>query len=83
MLTFCVVDVTSKQPETSGIGATVDDRSNRKRARMLKELDALKEDNASKGERDRMHLWRKIQTIIGRNDDIGNEYVYVLLFPIH
>ena len=50
---------------------------------MLKELDALKEDNASKGERDRMHLWRKIQTIIARNDDIANEYVYVLLFPIH
>jgi len=48
-------------------------RESKKRAQALKELEGLIEDNAAKSERDRNILWRKIQTYIGRNDDIGNE----------
>ena len=55
--------------------AAADGRPNRKRTRMLKELESLKEDNAGKSERDRMTIWRKMQNIISRNDDIANEYV--------
>ena len=58
-------------------------RSSRKRERMMKELVSLNEDNAGKSERDRMTIWRKLQKYISRNDDIANEYVYMLLFPIH
>ena len=50
---------------------------------MMKELASLNEDNADKSERDRMAIWRKLQKYISRNDDIANEYVYMLLFPIH
>ena len=50
-----------------------DGRRGRKRARMLKELDGLLEDNAGKSERDRSTIWRKIQKFLARNDDIANE----------
>ena len=44
-----------------------------RRAKMMKELDGLKEDNAAKTERDRTTLWRKIQKYMSRNDDIAKE----------
>ena len=47
----------------------------RKRARMLKELESLEKDNAGKSERDRTALWRKLQKVVSRNDDIATEYV--------
>ena len=47
----------------------------RKRAKMLKELESLEEDNAGKRERDRVALWRKLQKFVARNDDIATEYV--------
>ena len=50
-----------------------DGRRGRKRARMLKELDGLLEDNAGKSERDRSTIWRKIQKFLARNDEIANE----------
>ncbi len=56
----------------------------RKRARMLKELESLKEDNAGKSKRDRTALWRKLQKFVSRNDDIATEYVDIniqLYFP--
>ena len=56
------------------------ERRDRKRKRMLRELDSLKADNAGKVERDRMALWRKMQKFISRNDDIATEYVYFYLF---
>jgi len=76
--------------EVAELGAIANDnpvstirRSSRKRERMMKELVSLNEDNAGKSERDRMTIWRKLQKYISRNDDIANEYVYMLLFPIH
>ena len=59
------------------------DRRDRKRKRMLKELDSLNADNAGKRERDRMALWRKMQKFISRNDDIATEYVHFYLFTFH
>ncbi len=47
----------------------------RKRARMLKKLKSLEKDNAGKSERDRTALWRKLQKVVSRNDDIATEYV--------
>ena len=52
----------------------------RKRARIMKELESLEEDNSGKMERDRMVIWRKLQKTISRNDDISNEYVLSHLF---
>ena len=48
-------------------------RRGSRRAKMMKELDGIKEDNAAKTERDRTTLWRKIQKYMSRNDDIAKE----------
>ena len=60
-----------------------DDIGTRKRAKMLKELESFKEDNAGKRERDRVALWRKLQKFVSRNDYIVNEYVpsNIIIFP--
>ncbi len=47
----------------------------RKRTRILKELESLEKDNAGKSERDRTALWRKLQKVVSRNEDIATEYV--------
>jgi hypothetical protein len=59
------------------------ERNVRKRARMMRELESLNEDNAGKRDRDQMAIWRKIQTFISRNDDIANEYVMIQLLTFH
>jgi hypothetical protein len=63
--------------------AGVFERNVRKRARMMRELESLNEDNAGKRDRDQMAIWRKIQTFISRNDDIANEYVMIQLLTFH
>ena len=54
----------------------------RKRARIMKELESLEEDNSGKMDRDRMIIWRKLQKTISRNDEISNEYVQFKLFHL-
>ena len=54
-------------------------KEGKKLKRALKELNALKSDNAGRSEADRTAVWRKIQIFLGQNDELTTEYVVPLL----
>ena len=69
--------------QDNAIEVNAEMRRERRQGRMRKELDGLLEDNAGKTERDKNILWRKIQRILGKNDDIANEYGHLHFFYLY
>ena len=48
-------------------------KEEKKLKRALKEVNALRSDNAGRSEADRTAVWRKIQIFLARNDEITTE----------